>query len=179
MLIKFLIFILALATGLIATPLRTRSNVAPDLGNGYAELYSEQASTGDGQLIYYGLSGSGNTTSPSEQSGAVEHVTCTLYGNVVCDRNNAARNDVCDTLIQELQLDYTVSVGQSPRQICYLGVSTTNSFCCVSWHNPIPGLIKGDLFDIANTSKQPFLTLSYKICRGRALTPSSIHTVHC
>jgi hypothetical protein len=165
--LKLFLITFALATGLMATPLTTRNTNATttDPGNGYVQLYQEKASTGDGFLIYYGFSGNGTDTRPSEPGSPEEHVACTTIGTVTCSRSNTARNDPCDALVQELQLDYYVSVDTSPRQICYLGVSDSSSYCCVSWRNPIPGLIKGDLFDIANNSKQPFLISNSKTCK--------------
>jgi hypothetical protein len=153
-------FTLALATGLMAAPLTTpNTTVTSGPANGYIELYREEASTSDGYLIYYGPGGSDTNMRRSELGSLEERATCPTTGSLSCSSSHAARNDVCDTIVTELQTDYNVPVSLSPRQICYLGTSESNLYCCVSWHNPIPGLIKGDLWDIATNSKQPLLVL--------------------
>jgi hypothetical protein len=177
---ELFVVISALTTSLMATSLTARdTTVTSGPGNGYTQLYREEASTGDGHLIYYDLGDSGTNTRRSEPGSLEERATYTTTGNTIYSSDNEARNDVCDTLVQELHTDYNFPIDITPRQICYLGTSEKNSHCCVSWHDTIPNPIKGDLYDIANNSKQPSLYFNYKICtKGIALTSSSVHTPH-
>jgi len=145
-----LFFTFVLASGLRATPLTVRDTAVtsgPTIA--YTELYREKASIEDGYLIYFGLNDNSTNTNYSEPDSLEKRAPCSRGGNLGCSSDHTARNDVCDSLVQELQADYNVPVKESPRQICYLGQSAKNSYCCVSWHNPVPGLTKGNLYDIA------------------------------
>jgi len=90
---------------------------------------------------------------PAEPNSLKKRATCTSTRTVTYSTENTARNDACDNLIQELNLDLSVSVPSSPRQICYMGNAEGNEYCCVSWSKPIPNLEKGDLYTVAYTSK--------------------------
>lgn len=166
--LKLLIILSALATHLMATPLTARDTSDP--GNGHIELYREDASSGDGKLIYYGHGDSGinpRADTVSESTGS-----CTPSGRRYCGTYKAtdkARNDDCNSLLQELQAYPAIPIGISPRQICYMGSSDTFLLCCVSWSNPIPGLKRGDLSPIVNESKRPIYKTHTKAWRSLLL----------
>lgn len=140
----------------MASPLSVRNSSEELFANDYLELWNEDAKFSTGKLTYYGPSGS-----TLKAARAVESEPALIEGRASCGttvapscyESHSARNDVCDKLVTELQGDSQVSIPQAPRQICYEGNSESNSYCCVSWHNPVPGLIKGDLATYAYNSK--------------------------
>jgi hypothetical protein len=152
--VQLLVIVSALAAGLSASPLEARDTAISSIPtNGYTELYREAASNGEGQLIYFGLDDNSVIANSSESESLEKRAPCTRGGSLSCSNDHAARNDVCANLVQELQNDYNVNVKASPRQICYLGPSDKNAYCCVSWHNVVPNLVKCNLYDIAYNSK--------------------------
>jgi hypothetical protein len=150
-----LILACAMAKGLMASPLAARDSTEVDPPNDYVELHREDAASG-GSLVYYGPPSGTKTLRSLEPAKVEERASCSTTVAPSCSTSHTARNDVCDLLVTELQGDSTVPVGASPRQICYEGSSESNEYCCVSWHNVVPNLNKGDLAPYANTSKQPF-----------------------
>lgn len=145
-----LILAYAIATGLVASPLKKRDSTKVATSNEYTELYREKAST-SGFLVYYGPA-SGTKTLRSEAAKVEERaaVAYTTSSSLVCATSHSAPNGLCDNLVTKLQGDSQVSVGSSPRQIYYQGGSTDPSkYCCVSWGKAIPKLIKGDLANYA------------------------------
>lgn len=172
----FIVF--ALAKALVASPLSTRSSNEELFANDYLELWHEDAKYSDGKITYYGPSNSTLKAARAVDSAPAMiegRAGCTTTATPSCHTSHSARNDVCDQLVNELQGDSQVSVGQSPRQICYEGSSESNEFCCVSWHNPVSGLVKGDLANYAYTSKSSNLAMS----RSVMLIRSSLCNVHC
>ncbi|KAI1170210.1 hypothetical protein F4777DRAFT_570095 [Nemania sp. FL0916] len=136
------------ATGLMASPVQDGDNLAV---RGYVELDRKPASDGNGTLIFLGSKDDGNV----KRNAFVEpRTSCKSNPAPKCSSDHAARNDVCDSLITELFADPTISVGESPRQICYQGSSGDNSYCCVSWHDVVPNLNKGDLAPVAQKIQQ-------------------------
>jgi hypothetical protein len=146
--------VLACATGLLASPLRERNSTEILTFNEYVELYREPSSNGVDSLVYYGLA-SGTKTLRSEANPVEERASCAATTAPTCSTSRSARNDICDQLVTELFNDSEITVDQSPRQICYEGAAAeSNEYCCVSWHNVVPSLIKGDLANYANTILQ-------------------------
>ncbi|KAF1990255.1 hypothetical protein K402DRAFT_389882 [Aulographum hederae CBS 113979] len=143
-----------MATGLMASPLSARDTDASASRN-YTELFRETATTGSGHLVYYGLPPSSGNHNNTREDAAIEprQQSCSFTAHPKCDDDHTARNDVCDQLVTELYGNSDVGVGESPRQICFEGNAEDNKYCCVSWHNVVPGLIKGDLAEYAATSK--------------------------
>ncbi|KAJ5195302.1 uncharacterized protein N7498_008740 [Penicillium cinerascens] len=139
-----LILAFAMATGLMASPLKEKAT------NELVELFREDGSDG-GQLIYFGH---GDNTG-TETEALQDRASCSSTAKINCHSKHAARNEVCDKLVTHLQGYSDVAVAGSPRQICYKGESEDDEYCCVSWHNTIPGLTKGDLATYAeNIFKQ-------------------------
>lgn len=115
----------------------------------YIEHYREDAKWSNGSLIWYGPSSGSkhNTTSESESTlSARAKASCSVAGDApTCGTSHAARNQECDLLVTELNGDGAVGVPNSPRQICYQGDASKDEYCCVSWANAVPGLVKADL----------------------------------
>ncbi|KAF3405094.1 hypothetical protein DPV78_003267 [Talaromyces pinophilus] len=161
-----LIFVIlgsVLVSGLMASPLPHDSSLSLRqtengvTANDYIELWRESAKVHNGNIVYYGPSNITLRATQNVDSESLDHEkrssSCSITGTTSCHTSNAARNENCDRLVTELQADGSVSVPQSPRQICYQGVSSSDEYCCVSWHNVIPNLRKQDLFNPANTSE--------------------------
>ena len=149
-----LVFTFVMATSLMASPLKVQNSTELLTPNEYVELHREKASNG-GHLVYYGH-GRHTKTARSEAAKLEERdtATCGYTNSPTCSDSHTARNDICFQLVTELQTDSAIAVGNSPRQICYEGsAAESNEYCCVSWHDVIPNLIKGDLASYANTSK--------------------------
>ena len=147
MLFKPTSLLLASATCLLASPL-TQEHIVP---NSYVELYRQPAIHSNGSLVYLGHA---SGTEPAS-SGVQERASCQNNPAPTCSGKHTARNDICDSLVTELFADPQIGVAQSPRQICYQGAAAeSNDYCCVSWHNVVPNLTKGDLAAIANTMLQ-------------------------
>lgn len=140
----------ALATGITASPILEAQDVSD-----YVHHLSEPGKTG-GTLSYYGPA-NGTEAAESVSNNLQERKYCPKSKAPKCSGSHAARNDICDQLVTELQGDSSIGVATSPRQICYQGDSGDNKYCCVSWHNAIKGLTKGDLASYAATSKSIFL----------------------
>jgi hypothetical protein len=143
-------------TGLVASPIANQEQ-----GSAFVEHYREVGKNG-GTLIYYGPANSteiGDSNISNTQS-LQERASCgTSSTTPTCSTDHAARNDVCTTLVNELYDDADVKVQESPRQICYLGGSASNEYCCVSWDKPVKTLTKGDLAPFASKSESIFLAL--------------------
>ena len=141
----------AIATGIMASPLTVRDNTDSP-SNGYTELYREEASD-SGSLVYYGLA-SGSKMVRSAGPMLKEREGCGSGGVPTCDTSNEGRNEICELLVASLQSNQDIPVGESPRQICYEGgAAAKDKFCCVSWHDVVPGLFKRDLIPYAAESK--------------------------
>jgi hypothetical protein len=152
-----------LARGLVASSLFTRATDDGLIPNDYLELWREEATIPGDYLVYYGPPNNTvatRTTNP-QPVRVEERSSCGTTAAPSCHTSNTARNAVCDSLVTELQGDYDVSVPQSPRQICYEGNSETNEYCCVSWHNVVPSLQKGDLAGYAYESKSLSLLIIF------------------
>lgn len=148
-----IIIILALIKGLVASPLSVRDANEELIANDYLELWHEDAKFSTGTVTYYGPSNSTLKAVRAIDSEIKRRASCGTSVAPTCHDSHSARNDVCDQLVTELQGDSQVSIPQAPRQICYEGSSESNEYCCVSWHNPVPGLIKGDLANYAYNSR--------------------------
>lgn len=61
--------------------------------------------------------------------------------------SNAAYSTVCSALIGSLS---DAGVDTAPRSIC---LSQSGNRCCISWANPVPGLVQKNLFNSANTAR--------------------------
>jgi len=138
-----LIFVCAMATGLMASPL-----AEADSGE-RTELYREKGSYG-GSLIYYGPASGTKTRRLEAAKVKLEErlfgfgsdpKTCPDTAEPSCSTSNTARNDICDKLVTELFANSNIKVGKSPRQICFFAPDA----CCVSWGSEVPNLTKGDL----------------------------------
>ncbi|KAI0183361.1 hypothetical protein EV127DRAFT_447385 [Xylaria flabelliformis] len=135
------------ATGLMAqSHFRNDTSFSGD----FIELGRQPTSNGNGTLIFFGPGGERKTAHAAVRS-IEERASCSNTGSISCSSDHTARNENCDQLVTELFADPTVGVATSPRQICYQGTSSDNEFCCVSWHNVVNGLTKGDLAPIAQT----------------------------
>ncbi|PGH10645.1 hypothetical protein AJ79_05359 [Helicocarpus griseus UAMH5409] len=135
-----------MVTGLIASPLPEQ------ISDGFTELFRTKGKNG-GLLIYYGLLDGDDAGTPALGAAGTslqQRASCPTTKEPVCDDDHAARNYVCDQLVAELEGNSDVAVPGSPRQICYRGTAGNNEFCCVSWHNKVPDLNKGDLAGHAN-----------------------------
>ncbi|KAF2963465.1 hypothetical protein GQX73_g10108 [Xylaria multiplex] len=132
------------ATGLMARSLPQGDTTFP---GDFVEIDRQPASDGNGTLIFLGPGSEDNTARAA--TSAMDKRACSSSGSITCDSNHAARNENCDKLVTELFADPTIGVAESPRQICYQGTSGDNAYCCVSWHNVVKNLNKGDLAPIA------------------------------
>ncbi|CAJ2507896.1 Uu.00g090820.m01.CDS01 [Anthostomella pinea] len=143
-----LILALSGTTLLMAHPFTERDN-------GFIELDRQPASHGSGHLVFLGSGENTKRMNMDERNPIEERASCTNDPTPSCSGDHTARNDICDKLVTELFADPTISVGSSPRQICYEGdAAESNEYCCVSWHNVVDGLTKGDLAPIAQTIEQ-------------------------
>jgi hypothetical protein len=122
------------ATAALAAPAAV-SESKTSVSTPYAELFRESAKQSTGHLVYYG-------PSTDSTDSLFARADCPTSAAPVCSSDHGAQNDVCTSLYNELVQDSGVGVAESPRQICYEGNS---GYCCVSWHNVVPGLTKGDL----------------------------------
>lgn len=129
----------------MASPVVARATDDDLSSNDYVEVFRETAD--DGFLVYYGYE---NNT---ESASAEKRASCSSSVSPVCSSDNAARNVNCNTLYTQLAGNSATTVQTSPRQICYEGTSDKDSYCCVSWHNVVSGLTKGDLANQAIKSK--------------------------
>ncbi|KAF7155895.1 hypothetical protein CNMCM5623_008775 [Aspergillus felis] len=146
-----LMLVSILALGVVASPVPEQSTTS-----GWVEHYRETSKSG-GTLIYYGPQ---DGTQTAEPEAKIQQRSCGSTSKApVCDSSNGARNGNCNGLVSELYDNSDVAIDVKPRQICYQGDSAKNTFCCVSWHNPIPGLKKGDLAPYANASKSTVFSL--------------------
>ena len=116
----------AMATGVMASPLKEKAS------NEMVELFRENGNDG-GQLIYFGPGNDTDTVTDPLQDLA----SCSSTAKITCDSSHAARNEVCDKLVTQLEGYSDVAVAKLPRQICYKGDSEDDEYCCVSWHNTI------------------------------------------
>jgi hypothetical protein len=152
--LKSIVAILActLVKGLMASPLALRDSEEEGLvANSYIELWCEPATFYTGNMVYYGPSYSTLKAirgANPEPAGFEKRYSssCSSPKKLNCYESHEAGNEPCDQLVTGLQGDGGVSVPESPRQICYEGSSEKNAYCCVSWHNKIPGLTKADLY---------------------------------
>ncbi|KAI3317672.1 hypothetical protein HD806DRAFT_550329 [Xylariaceae sp. AK1471] len=147
---KSTVLVLLGATRLMAQPVQEGNIMAV---RDYVELDRKPASTGNGTLIFMGPEDGANV---ERSANLMEgRASCQTDPAPTCSGSHAARNEICDQLITELFADPTVSVGSSPRQICYQGAAADkNSYCCVSWHKVVDNLTKGDLAPIAQKIQQ-------------------------
>lgn len=167
---KSITFILAcaMATGLMASPFPEQQSNAAFASTEYLEMIREEASTGEGFIVYYGPPNSTRTLQ-SGATGVEARRSCATTGVPSCHTSNTARNDVCAALVNELGGDANVALPQAPRQVCYEGTSESNAYCCVSWHNAVNGLLKLDLAYVATSSKQTVLLLLIQLLLLREL----------
>lgn len=123
----------------------------------YVEKHREPARFSRGELIFYGPPSNGvngeifpRDLSESDIWPRSKH--CTFLGDPIkCGTDNAARNNVCDSLVTELYSDGSTVVPNDSRSICYLGDSAKNTLCCASWHNTVTHtLTKADVAGPAN-----------------------------
>jgi hypothetical protein len=163
------IFACAIAYGVMASPVPVPApdSTELDLSTDYVELFRENATTEGFSLVYYGPGEDAavlaTKTVREEPARIEERGSCSTTAAPGCYTSHSSRNDVCDALVTELQGDGNVAVPQAPRQICYEGNAESNPWCCVSWHNVVPGLVKGDLAGYADTSKQPFILIRFPL----------------
>jgi hypothetical protein len=152
-----LMLVSVLALGVVASPV-PEQNAA----RGWVEHYRETGKSG-GTLIYYGPQ-DGAQTDESE-ANSLEQRSCGSTSKApACDSSHGARNGNCNALVADLFYDNSdIAVDVKPRQICYQGDSGKNTFCCVSWHNAIPGLKKGDLAPYASASKSTIFRFIIRI----------------
>ena len=143
--ISIVLLLVSATSGLIAGPSANLMAVQ------YVELYREK--TSNGSLIYLGPP-EGSKMVRKEVPRLEEHDFCKKKQSITCDSGHTARNNLCDELVTELFADPTISVGLSPRQICYLGDGDENNHCCVSWNKVVKNLNKGDLSTPANSIMQ-------------------------
>ena len=117
----------------------------------FVELFREPVSKNlNDHLVFLGYP-NGTETNNSERT-KFEKRSCSATSAPTCSSHNSARNDICESLVTELNGDATVAVSSSPRQICYEGgAAETNKYCCVSWGSPVSPLTKGDLSGYATT----------------------------
>jgi hypothetical protein len=154
MLLRWFVIAATLALTPNATPVTVRDTLDAPASNEYAELYRRKASLSDGHLVYYGHN-ERSLTPRSDSNDLEKRASCSNSGSLTCSTDYPALTEYCDYLVQELQADYNVPVGTSPRQICYLGLGDSNhQYCCVSWSDPVPNLIKGWLYPAAESSRQ-------------------------
>ncbi|KAI9692713.1 MAG: hypothetical protein M1820_009418 [Bogoriella megaspora] len=117
----------------------------------YVELFREKSNNSDGALVYLGHPHGANTTR-LEIGKNIKRDDCLASNQPTCSKHHTARNDICESLIAELNGDATISIPKDPRQVCYEGSSADkDQYCCVSWHNDVDPLYKGDLAGYATT----------------------------
>lgn len=92
--------------------------------------------------------------------------------NRKCDTWNAATNQNCQDLIEELNKNSLVQVDQRTRALCYAskiaagaaGWADQVEACCVAWRTEVRGrLNKGDLIQSADNSKEPASTYMWSL----------------
>ena len=151
---KPIVILLACASSLVASPLGTAPMNVTDL-NQLFELGRERTQAGDGHLIYLGAStGTASATAGTASSFPQKRASSCPQSQTTCSTSHSARNANCDSLVSELGADSRTAVVANTRQICYKGDSGKNEKCCVSVGQVIPNLVKGDVYDSANTLLQ-------------------------
>jgi hypothetical protein len=152
---KSMVLVLACALSVMASPFTLRDTVSSE----YVELHRHNASIPGHSIIYYGPS-KGTMTGHPASIRVKERASCTYTGDLSCDaQHNDANNEICTNLVNDLGGNAGVGVGTSPRQICYQAtgsgssVAEDHAYCCVSWHDVVPNLNKGDLAPFAEESK--------------------------
>ena len=139
---KYITLILAYISSAMTSPIGETAIATPVE---YGEQYRQTAKHSDGELIFYGppSNETEGKISPRDTSGsdiwqrATNHCSSTGLGPIGCVSNNVARNDICSSLVDELNGDGDVVVPESTRSLCYQGNSEHNNRCCVSWHNTV------------------------------------------
>ncbi|EJD46735.1 hypothetical protein AURDEDRAFT_63018 [Auricularia subglabra TFB-10046 SS5] len=99
--------------------------------------------TSFGKLTYYGPAPSANST-----TAAVTVARRCGSNDVTCSGYNIPSASVCASLISSLRTNGGTPWPASPRSICLSSGST----CCVSWHDPVPGLVEGYLIGAADAA---------------------------
>ncbi|EJD46708.1 hypothetical protein AURDEDRAFT_63094 [Auricularia subglabra TFB-10046 SS5] len=99
--------------------------------------------TSFGTLTYYGLAPGANATTP-----ALAVARRCGSNDVTCSGYNIPSARVCASLISSLRANGGTPWPASPRSVCLSSGST----CCVSWHDPVPGLVEGYLIGAADAA---------------------------
>ncbi|KAL9106235.1 MAG: hypothetical protein Q9227_008703 [Pyrenula ochraceoflavens] len=152
--IKLIAVVLACASSLVASPL----SAAPANNTGFDQLFElarERNKADDGHIIYSGaLTGTALTTNGTAGTRPQKRTSACAKSKMHCSKSHGARNANCDSLVSELGADSRTPVVSGTRQICYKGDSSENEKCCVSVGETIDNLLKGDVYDPANTLLQ-------------------------
>lgn len=146
--------VITCASSSMASPFAGSMNNDPT-GSGFVELWRQPATkssnSSNGHLVFLGYP-TGANHSEAHKFEQRSSSSCSANNQPKCSDDHTARNDICESLVTELNGDATVSIPQSPRQICYEGGSAeSNEYCCVSWGSPVNPLTKGDLSGYATT----------------------------
>ncbi|KAF2235556.1 hypothetical protein EV356DRAFT_111689 [Viridothelium virens] len=133
----------ACVTGSMAFPSAKKINNNPEPIE-FVELFREPASQkSNHSLVYFGYPNGANASHSAPID--LQKRTCSAYSDPTCNTDNAARNDICENLVTELNGDAGVQISQHGRQICYEGdAAEKNKYCCVSWGTNVSPLTKGD-----------------------------------
>jgi hypothetical protein len=106
-------------------------------------LRTEQ--TANGTLTFWGVA-DGATSKPPSAFADLEKRQCGS-NDVICSGDHTAGVTSCEDLLADLQAHPGTPVNESPRSICR---TTVNEQCCVSWANPVPGLVEFNLVSAAS-----------------------------
>ncbi|KAJ7102402.1 hypothetical protein B0H15DRAFT_329458 [Mycena belliarum] len=91
-------------------------------------------------------------TTPANAFDVRAPVPCSGNNDVTCSGSHQANSGICNQLVNQLNSNSGVVIGDSPRSIC-LGQSGNQ--CCVSWSAAVGSMPQGDLF---NAAKKIFST---------------------
>ncbi|KAI0548064.1 hypothetical protein F4679DRAFT_585822 [Xylaria curta] len=111
------------------------------------------ADRGNGERMeYYGvnttavaINAAANAANKEKPTRTLERkgTSCSATPTPSCDtKKNQAQNALCESLINDLNAQYTVAIPKEWRQICYRG---TDGSCCTGWNTEVSNLQQGDL----------------------------------
>ncbi|KZW00142.1 hypothetical protein EXIGLDRAFT_722714 [Exidia glandulosa HHB12029] len=101
-----------------------------------------------GPLVIYGFANATTVATEDTSAAALNERACGS-NDVTCDGGNVPNAPACANLIASLSANSGTGLGVSPRSICQ---TTNGNTCCVSWHNPAPGLVESMLIAGANAA---------------------------
>ncbi|KAI1820737.1 hypothetical protein F4861DRAFT_522018 [Xylaria intraflava] len=145
------------ATGIAASPLSgadysdlsDSNQFEPETAAEIWHLLETSERENGSRMEYYGVHPSNETLEarspePTRTVDIDRRATkCSANPTPSCDlHKNQAQNQLCSSLLDELNAQYDIAIATNWRQICFKGQSGS---CCTGWNTAVPGLIQGDL----------------------------------